>query len=346
MNLFYVNMRSSKGRMWCRILFAALFTFLLVMNQRFYQFDNTDRVSNRGLIHALAPIAKDEYYNEHSKSYASTHSHYPLELGIQFYNHKSNIKELVRRYKILQHKSQKFHLKILEDGSSDGSRDLWLKLTCCNWTIIHTENLHEIRSYDNAIRSSSSFYFVTLQDDDLPPTQVSWLTDIFDLFQKDSKLGMIGMWCGLIGSSYFRDIKGSCRPKRKSAYIDTKLSGIPFTYVSGINQGPIAIRVDVYKLLGGFNFSYSEPGKPGIHFETELSLRMWESGWRVGLINSVGWSRGVGGKGTASSPQKWLERVRANRKNLSLVKQRFPPRALKSIAREVEISNKELKKGQ
>ena len=109
--------------------------------------------------------------------------------------------------------------------------------------------------------------------------------------------------------------------------------------MSGINQGPIAIRTDVYRSLGGFNFSYSEVGKPGIHFETELSLRMWESGWRVGLINSVGWSRGVGGKGTASSPQKWLERKRANSRNLALVKQRFPPAAMKTKGSVMRHSN-------
>lgn len=283
-----------------------------------------------------------EYHTNYSTPYADKER--TFEMGIQFYNHKSNVQELVRRYKRLSLKAQNFKLRVLEDGSSDGSKDLWIKYICCNWTIAHTENLHEIRSYDKAIRNSSSVYFITLQDDDLPPTQPSWIFNIYQLFQKDEKLAMIGMWCGFIGSSYFGNIKGSCRPKRRSARISTAFSGIPFSYVSGINQGPIAIRTDLYLAVGGFNYSYSEPGKPGIHFETELSLRMWESGWRVGLINSVGWSRGVGGKGTASSPQKWLERKLANRKNLGLVKQRFPTAALKSIDGKVRSANKELKK--
>ena len=284
----------------------------------------------------------EDYHTNYSTPHA--YNEPVFELGIQFYNHKSNVQELIRRYKRLSFKAQNFKLHILEDGSSDGSKALWMKNICCNWTITHTGNLHEIRSYDKAIRNSSAVYFITLQDDDLPPTQPSWIFDIYHLFQKDRKLAMIGMWCGFIGPSYFANIKGSCRPKRRSAHISTVFSGIPFSYVSGINQGPIAIRTDVYASVGGFNYSYSEPGKPGIHFETELSLRMWESGWRVGLINSVGWSRGVGGKGTASSPQKWLERKRGNRRNLGLVKQRFPTAVLKSIDRKVRSANKDLKK--
>jgi len=294
----------------------------------------------------------DKYFSNYSEkhTYTSYHSgqnsstELPFEFGIQFYNHKHNIRELARRYKLLSIKSKIIKFHILEDGSSDGSKDLWLKYMCCNWAITHTNNLHEIRSYDKAIQYSTAPYFITLQDDDLPPTQHSWILDLHKLFRLDNKLAMIGMWCGFTGTSYFANIKGSCRPKRKSASISTKSSGIPFTYVSGINQGPIAIRTDVYRSLGGFNFSYSEVGKPGIHFETELSLRMWESGWRVGLINSLGWSRGVGGKGTASSLAKWLERKRANRRNLVLVKQRFPNAALKVIDKEVRTANKELTK--
>jgi len=304
-------------------------------------------------ISALKPESEfgtDKYFSSYSEQHASvnyytdqnTSTKLPFELGIQFYNHKHNIRELARRYKILSIKSKIIKFHILEDGSTDGSKELWIKYMCCDWAITHTRNLHEIRSYDKAIRYSTAPYFITLQDDDLPPTQASWILDLYKLFREDNKLAMIGMWCGFTGISYFANIKGSCRPKRKSARIGTISSGIPFSYVSGINQGPIAIRTDVYRSLGGFNFSYSEVGKPGIHFETELSLRMWESGWRVGLINSVGWSRGVGGKGTASSPLKWLERKRANSRNLALVKQRFPSAALKVIDKEVRTANEEL----
>lgn len=233
-------------------------------------------------------------------------------------------------------------MTILEDGSTDGSDRTWDKLVCCDWKVNHTDNLHEIRSYDGAILLSAADIFITLQDDDLPPAQNGWLLHLDKLFSSDKALGMVGMWCGFEGARYFGIIKGSCRPKRAGSVIRTSLAGARFQYAVGINQGPIAIRVEAYKAIGGFNYSYSLKGKPGIHFETELSLRMWESGWKVGVVNSIGWQRGVGGKGTASSPAKWQERKSASARNVRLVTERFPHPKLFDIARTANRQNKML----
>jgi hypothetical protein len=48
------------------------------------------------------------------------------------------------------------------------------------------------------------------------------------------------------------------------------------------NIGPYFIRRHAYEQLGGWDHSFSGPGEPGICFESELCLRAWLNGFRVG----------------------------------------------------------------
>ncbi|MGI8763758.1 MAG: glycosyltransferase family 2 protein, partial [Ilumatobacteraceae bacterium] len=48
------------------------------------------------------------------------------------------------------------------------------------------------------------------------------------------------------------------------------------------NIGPFFIRKRCYEKLGGWDHSFSAPGEPGICFESELCLRAWTNGYRVG----------------------------------------------------------------
>jgi hypothetical protein len=49
-----------------------------------------------------------------------------------------------------------------------------------------------------------------------------------------------------------------------------------------VNIGPYFIRRQHYELLGGWDYSFSEVGEPGICADNELCLRAWMNGYQVG----------------------------------------------------------------
>ena len=55
-----------------------------------------------------------------------------------------------------------------------------------------------------------------------------------------------------------------------------------FRYVHHVNIGPYFIRKSAYERLGGWDHAFSACGEPGICFESELCLRAWINGFRVG----------------------------------------------------------------
>jgi hypothetical protein len=56
----------------------------------------------------------------------------------------------------------------------------------------------------------------------------------------------------------------------------------PFEFVHHVNIGPYFFRKRHYEALGGWDYSLSEVGEPGICFESELCLRAWVNGYQVG----------------------------------------------------------------
>jgi hypothetical protein len=56
----------------------------------------------------------------------------------------------------------------------------------------------------------------------------------------------------------------------------------PFQFVDHVNIGPYFIRKQHYEALGGWDFSFSRVGEPGICFDNELCLRAWVNGYQVG----------------------------------------------------------------
>ena len=58
--------------------------------------------------------------------------------------------------------------------------------------------------------------------------------------------------------------------------------GDRFQFVHHVNVGPYFIRRHSYEQLGGWDYSFSEVGEPGIGFDNELCLRAWLNGYQVG----------------------------------------------------------------
>jgi glycosyltransferase involved in cell wall biosynthesis len=200
-------------------------------------------------------------YNENPK----------LSVIVTSFNQKENIKKLVDS---LHQSSEIEEIIICEDGSVDGSLEEWdSHLDFPNEFILRSNDLHEIRSTDRAIRMSRSDIFCIVQDDD-EISHPSWVTEAMQIFNDDEKLGILGGMCGyfdMFDKQIFQH--GGRKRFRDSA---------DFNYVEHVNVGPFFVRKKYFDEIGGWDFKISKPGEMGMGFDHELGYRMWNSGYRVG----------------------------------------------------------------
>jgi glycosyltransferase involved in cell wall biosynthesis len=183
------------------------------------------------------------------------------------FNRAANIDQLVSGLRRIDG----HELIVCDDGSLDGSREKWLShLVQPNDFLILSNDLHEIRILDRAIRFASAEIICLVQDDDIIPHETDWLDCALEEFKKHPSLAIIGGFMGFPGVD--PDPEGMKRLWREA----------PFQFVAHVNIGPYFIRRQHYEALGGWDFSFSRAGEPGICFESELCLRAWVNGYQVG----------------------------------------------------------------
>ena len=111
-------------------------------------------------------------------------------------------------------------------------------------------------------------------------------------------------------------------------YLPSAKMDAPIQYVSYMNIGPVVVRRDVFKRLGGFNTSYSPRGQMGIGFDHELIGRIWREGLEAAVVcpsPATVFRNGCGGKGTAARVE---QRKRIQHTNQRLYTAQFMPHAL------------------
>ena len=135
--------------------------------------------------------------------------------------------------------------------------------------LVLSNDLHEIRILDRAIRFASADVNCLVQDDDRIPRGPSWLNSALELFEKHPKLAI---WAGSWDFTASIRILEGCGASGKRS----------FQFVDHVNIGPYFIRREHYLQMGGFDLSYSRAGEPGICFDNELCLRAWVNGYQVG----------------------------------------------------------------
>jgi glycosyltransferase involved in cell wall biosynthesis len=196
-------------------------------------------------------------YQEHPRVAFIVHS----------FNRLSNVNQLVDGLRSVG----PHELIVCEDGSIDGSRERWLRhLDRPNDFLISSNDLHEIRVTDRAIRFARSDVVCLVQDDDLIPHDTAWLNAALAQFERDPALAILG---GFMGFESFHPDPEEARPIWGTT---------EFRYVHHANIGPYFLRREHYEQLGGWDHAFSEPGDPGICFDSELCLRAWMNGYRVG----------------------------------------------------------------
>lgn len=162
-------------------------------------------------------------------------------------------------------------LIVCDDGSADGSREKWAShLDRPNDFLILSNDLHEIRILDRAIRFASADVVCLVQDDDAIPEETDWLESALRQFDTYPNLAIVG---GFMGFRSFDPDPAKAKRIWEEA---------PFQFVHHVNIGPYFIRKEHYVALGGWDCSFSRVGEPGICFDNELCLRAWINGYQVG----------------------------------------------------------------
>lgn len=238
---------------------------------------------------------------------------------LQSFNHAPNIPRIADA---LKSNPAIQEIIICEDGSTDKSLEAWTAaLNGSKHFIVRSNNLHETRCYNRAMRMSSAEFFVLMQDDDLPlPLPVSadedtpgpnWVTEALELFDADPKMGVLS---GFIGQLWEADkgyefgeqtsSHGGTRkgPTRRIPFL-SKRTYKPFMYVECGWIAPLFIRARALHRIGGLDVALFKQGEPGVWQDCVLSYTAWTAGWRVGVFNA-NFKRGVGGHGSASSKKK------------------------------------------
>ena len=191
-----------------------------------------------------------------------------LAFIVQSFNRVSNLDQLVDGLRGL---GDDHELIVCEDGSLDGSHEKWMaQLTRPNDFLIHSNDLHEIRILDRAIRFARSDIVCLVQDDDVIPRSTDWLDFALERFADHPRLAILG---GFMGFESFDPDPA----KAKRIW-----GGDKFRFVHHVNIGPYFLRRENYEALGGWDHAFSDVGEPGIGFDNELSLRAWMNDYQVG----------------------------------------------------------------
>lgn len=196
------------------------------------------------------------------------------------YHDRSRLAFIVHSFNRISNIDQLFHglrnlgdheLIICEDGSLDGSHEKWMSyLDRPNDFLIHSNDLHEIRILDRAIRFARSEIVCLVQDDDLVPDETAWLDSALAHFAAYPDLAILG---GFMGFDSFDPDPSEAIP----IWGDSR-----FRFLHHVNIGPYFLRREYYEALGGWDYSFSAVGEPGICFDSELCLRAWINGYQVG----------------------------------------------------------------
>src|SRR5579863_451951 len=210
-------------------------------------------------------------YNEHPR----------VSAILQLFNKRQNIEAIVGA--LLSSPIEE--IIVVDDGSSDGALEVLPKLlTGKNHFVIRANDIFEIRTYSRALDFARGEFVALLQDDDIPPTDGSWVKEALALFDRYPKLAVLGGRDGLTlkvangnGNGTAPAIAYDLINHRKGQPVR-----LPFTFVDTVNRAPIILRRATIQQLGGIDNTFA----PYQCDDVDLCLRAWKAGLQVGLYST------------------------------------------------------------
>ena len=215
------------------------------------------------------------------KSMRQTYTHQPqLGVIVTSFNQRWNVESLAER---LVTNPNITEIIVCEDGSLDGSLEAWVsRLMGPNHFLIRSNDLHEIRILDRALRLSRAEVCCVIQDDDVIPGDPAWASHAMALFDRYPRLGVLGGFIGYDEPPAEAGLDG----EPNLSFLDHKtIEGDEFKFVPTVCIGPYYVRAACYESCGGFDLSFSAPGQAGVGFDEEFGLRAWLNGWQVGYLH-------------------------------------------------------------
>ena len=147
-----------------------------------------------------------EYKARRQAEAASYREKPTLAFLVHSFNRVGNIEQLVDGIRRLGD----YELIVCDDGSIDGSHEKWRSyLDRPNDFLVRSNDLHEIRILDRALRFSRADIVCLVQDDDLIPADDEWLTEALASFEALPDLAILG---GFMGFQGFHPDPGKASP--------------------------------------------------------------------------------------------------------------------------------------
>lgn len=254
---------------------------------------------------------------------------------VQSYNHHDNVSNIT---KSLKRANAVDEIIVNEDGSTDGSLYEWKSaLLDNNDFIIRSNNLHELRSYNRALRIASGDIIVLLRSNDRLPVTDEWIRNAQQLFAALPDLGVLG---GYIGQTWNYDSGiGDEFGNRNSTHGgvgdgDTKAlpfiepkTKMPFMYSECTWSSPLFIRKDVVNEVGGLDLTIARQGEQGVWQDCMFSYEAWMKGFTVGTFH-VPFDRELGRRGPRSSAMNIKLRNRVYGRAVGYANRKFPRRRI------------------
>jgi glycosyltransferase involved in cell wall biosynthesis len=198
---------------------------------------------------------------------------------LQLFNKRQNIEAIVGA--LLSSPIQE--IIVIDDGSSDGALEVLARmLTGKNHFVIRSNDIFEIRTYSRALDFARGEFVALLQDDDIPPTDGSWVEEALALFDRYPKLAVLGGRDGLSLKVANGNGSGPAMAYDLVNHRNGQPVRRPFTFVDTVNRAPIILRRTAIQELGGIDNTFA----PYQCDDVDLCLRAWKAGLQVGLYST------------------------------------------------------------
>lgn len=150
--------------------------------------------------------------------------------------------------------------------------------------VVFSNNIHETRAYNKLARMSRAPIVFFVQDDDPPYSDCSYIEHVEKMFTDDAKLSVVGF---NVGTNTPWDHKWESPDgvvdhiRSHDATHKWGLGNFAAEYAACVDIGPFVVRRRDFLAMGGFDESFSYPGKGAMGLDFDIATRAWLSGHTV-----------------------------------------------------------------